>query len=336
MRIAKKEISDLAREKTILVAIVVQLFIAGFSTFLLFGLQGVTDPDHAGNQEMNVGYEGTGGFLHVLREHGINAFQGNYQSQFQRGDFQALIEESIVADQHVIDIVLAEGDPVSSLRLNQLKGALQDYEQTLRHERELRLNTTLVELPQKESVPYGFAYGTLLPLMCLVPVFLAGSMTGDTVQQEIQEKTLLLLRAAPMPLWHVWAGKLLVTVTLAPLQALLWIGLFAANGWPVDNLLLLIPFLLVLALLLSCLGALLGLFVQGEGQAQSAYALLVITLGALSTKLNPDPLNAIARIATNRMGSDVHVTVMIIAAAAGLALLGLIVALGSAGVKDRL
>ena len=318
LAIAGKELRDLAREKTLLVAVVVQLFVAGFSAFLLVGLQAVSDPGHGGAfPDMRVAYVGPGGFDEHLPGHGVAVrhMEGPQALQAWRdGDFDVVVEEQ-VADVRTITVLVADGDPVATLHVTRLKGLLQDYEQQLRQQEAGRLETQLLVLePGPAAKPIAFAYATLLPLLVLVPVFLAGSIAGDAFSQEVQQRTLLLLRSTPARVADIVGGKLIVAVLLAPLQVALWLALYAANGFAVQNTVLLLAFATALALLLAAVGLAIAVWVRNEGQTQAAYAFVAIGLGVASLALPRDPLNTIAWLATGAIDAATWATLAMVAA----------------------
>ncbi len=311
--VSRKEWRDLWREKTILVAVVVQLFVAGFSTFVLVGLQGLTEPDSVSDfPDVRAAYVGDGGFdRYMSRSPGLIASGTTLDlamERFNQGDIDIVVEEIYddPAAQRSITILFVDGDPLATLQVTRMKGLLEDYEKDLREDRGERLETPLVEARSAageitDAPPLRFAYATLLPLLVLVPVFLSGSITGDTFSQEVQGRTLTLLRAAPATTGAILGGKLLVAVSLAPMQVLLWLGLYALNGFRVQGVGWLLLFTVLLAIVLASVGLLIAALVRREGQTQAAYALAALTLGAGAMLLPRDPLNLIALLSTGTL-----------------------------------
>jgi len=233
---------------------------------------------------------------------------------WRNGEFDVVVEER-GTDVRTITVLVADGDPVTTLHVTRLKGLLQDYEQQLRQQEAGRLETQLLVLePGPAAKPIAFAYATLLPLLVLVPVFLAGSIAGDAFSQEVQQRTLLLLRSTPARVADIVGGKLLVAVLLAPLQVALWLALYAANGFVVHNAVLLLAFATALALLLAAVGLAIAVWVRNEGQTQAAYAFVAIGLGVASLALPRDPLNTIAWLATGAMDAATWATLAMVAA----------------------
>ena len=305
LAVAGKDLRDVLRERSILASLLVQLFVAGFSTFLSVGLSGLYDPSSIDTfPRVDAAYAGPGGFddylvgpgQRNLRLEHLNATEG--LARFEAGELALLVEETVAADgTRTVTLLMPEGTLQTTLLLTQAKGLLQDYEHDLRLANQGRLGQEVLRVEAPDSgraASYGFVYGTLLPLLVLTPVFLSGAIAGDAFVQEVQTRTLLLLRASPLSVPAVLAGKLLVPVLLAPAQVALWVGLLALNGIAVNGLLAILALATLMAILLAGLGVALASWVRKEGQVQASYALVVLLLGVASLLLPHDVLNLVA------------------------------------------
>lgn len=326
--VAGKEARDILRERTILVSLLVQLFVAGFSAFLSVGLTGLYDPSSVeAYPQTDVGYAGPGGFDAYLRGEPnlrlVPLDANTALARFRAGDLGAVVEEtwSDANGVRTLTILLPDGTIEGTLLLTQVKARLQDYEHDLRIERQTRLDQQILEAPQAKdgrAGSYAFTYGTLLPLLILTPIFLSGAIAGDSFVHEVQTRTLILLRASPLSGPALLAGKLLVPVLLAPAQVALWIGLLELNGIHVPGILLLLAVALVVALLMAGIGVALASLIRHEGQVQATYALVVLVLSVAALILPHDPLNVLALAATNAMTTSAWVTLGIWGLAASL------------------
>lgn len=327
LRIAQKELRDVLRERSIVVALLVQFFIAAFSAFIAVGLLALYDPGsvHA-EVRADVAYTGPGGFdaflaketrLRVSHTDAATALAG-----FNAGTFKAVVQEawSDANGTRTVTLLLPDGQLQTTLLVTQMKGLLQDYELQLRHERQARLDLHIqsIELPKavQQAVPYPFLFSTLLPLLLLTPVFLSGAIAADSLSAEMQSRTLTILRSAPASLRSILAGKLLVPLLLAPLQFLLWAGLLSLNGIRTQNLPLLCAVSLILTLILAGTGYALAARLRRDGPTQAAYALAAIAQAGLSLLLPRDPLNLVAVVATGRVDAASWTTVGILAVVA--------------------
>ncbi|MEA3202984.1 MAG: type transport system permease protein [Thermoplasmata archaeon] len=323
LAVAGKELRDILREKSIVVALLVQFFIAAFSAFLTVGLLGLYDPGSiASHPPADVAYTGPGGFDAILRgapnlHLAVNA--SDAVQAFGSGRFDAVVQETVMDGVHTITLLVPEGELKSTLLVTQFRDLLQAYERELRQAGQGSLQHRLLELPatvRQGVVPYPFVYATLLPLLFLTPVFLSGAVAGDAFSSEIQNRTLLLLRSAPLSVPRILLGKMLVPLLLAPAQFLLWAGLLALNGLPTGNLPLLVLLSLALTLLLCSLGFALAARLRREGPTQAAYALVALLLSVGSLFLPRDVLNLIARLGTGDVDGTALLTLGLLCAGA--------------------
>lgn len=322
LAVAGKDLRDILRERSILVSLAVQLFIAGFSTFLSVGLTGLYDPGAIeAFPRADVAYAGPGGFDAYLDDarnldvERMSADEG--RTRFLDGRVDAVVEEtwSDADATRTVTLLLPEGTIEGTLLLTQLKSMLQEYEHDLRVERSTRLVQPLVvapEPPEAAAGSFAFVYGSLLPLLVLTPVFLSGAIAGDSFVHEAQTKSLLILRSTPLSGAGIVAAKMLVPILLAPAQVALWIGLFALNGLPVANLAILLGLAAILALLLASFSLAIATWVRQEGQVQAAYALLVLLLAVASLLLPHDPMNLVALLATDSLSGSVWTSVALL------------------------
>lgn len=251
---------------------------------------------------------------------------------FHDGRVDAVIEElyTTPSGPRTISLLLPQGELRTTLLVTLLKDGLKSYERELREERspEIQTRVVVLDVPFEGSSYFSFSYALLVPLLLIVPVFLSGAIAADSVTQEIQTRTLDLLRASPAGSSGILLGKVIAPVALAPAQGLLWILLLGLNGIPIQN-----PFwILVLATSLSLLlvtGAVFfGLALRKPGDAQVAYSLLVLLLFGLTYLLPQPTLATFARLAVGSL-TQLELTSIL-----GTALAALI-ALGAAGAGAR-
>lgn len=327
--IAGKELRDVLRETSLVTAILVQAFLAGFSAILLTGLTALHDPNSiAAAPEADVAYIGEGGFDNYLATaDNINVVYLEPDAAvaaFEAGTLDAVIEER-AGDVLDITLLMPDGEVQSTLLLGQFKQLLLDYEEQLRIDRqdELAHNVVVMDRTIKPDAPFGFVYTTLIPLLVLTPVFLSGAIASDALSQESRTRTLLILRSTPASTLQLVAGKLLVPVLLVPAQVGLWLVLFLLNGFPTPPLLLM-AFAATLGILLTALGTSVAVWVRDEASTQAAYSVVILVLAFLSVALPQDPLNVVARLATGAATHQTWWTWFGLAGAALAALVGAI------------
>jgi ABC-type Na+ efflux pump permease subunit len=323
---------DILRERSIVLAIATQLFVALFSAFLTIGLVGLYDPESIqGFPESSVAYIGPGGFdtyLDDAQNLGVVALDDveDALEGFRGGRFLAVVEETYDAagGARTVSILLPEGEITTTLVVTQFKDLLRDYERDLRLERQDRLDQqVLYAETEADPNPYfGFVYTALLPLLVLTPVFLAGAITGDSMTQEIESRTLTLLRASPLSPAEFVLGKLLVPVLLVPAQVLLWIVLILWNGIPVHNIGPILLLATLMGAILSGVNAAVAVLVKREGVTQAAYTIIALFLSLVAFLLPQDPLNLLARMGVGSMDTASWTTLGAYAALAVATLAG--------------
>jgi len=351
--IMKKELRGLGHEKTILLAILLQLFVAMFSSFLMVGLTSMYDPaamSQYSGYRYGIGYAGN-------NESGLAAyFENSRDFTLHRMDLstavQALRERKLAAVVYVPDTAPDAEEPVvvtlytlqndlqSAIVEVRLKDAFTRYETDLRKVRSERLT----EEPLPMSIPgsrtgggtnfYEFVYGLLIPLLVFMPAFISAALVIDLITEEYQHDTLETLVSAPVAFTDIVWGKILACELLVPLQAALWLGLLMLNRIAIANVPLILLHVTLASAILTLLGALTALHYRERTAAQFIFstALVVVVLFILAVPSNP--LNLIARLA---IGSDAPENWLVLALVGALLVL-VIIATGKYAerVRDRI
>lgn len=326
--IARKDFRDIFRERTILLALVLQLFIAAFSSFLLVGLVSLYDPEQAESRvDSRVAYVGPGPFAQHLRRNSslevIVADGETAQRYFNEGRVDAILEEIFENEtaSRMVSMQLPEGELQTTLLVTLLKDQLKDYERQLRQQRSENIQTTVVYVtaPGNPNPFYGFAYALLVPLLLTVPTFISGAIAADAVTQEVDSRTLELLRSSPAGSRGIYSGKIIAPIVLAPLQGLLWMILFRINGIHIAHPIPMLVLLTAVTTLLVCAAVLFALALRKQGDAQIAYSLFVLVLLGVSQLLPQPLLAAFARLAVGSLTILEWSTVL---GAVGIAMIG--------------
>src|SRR5512146_2429031 len=156
--VVKKEISAVLRERTIIIAILIQLFIASFSSALLIGMLSLYDADSIGvykNINVRVGLV-TGASKDLsaseplpsyLSERGLKvlpfATLSEAKTAFYQGKLQALISAPAAQNNAVtLRLYLPQSETTSSLLLMILQDPLKRYENYVREQRGIEVRYT--------------------------------------------------------------------------------------------------------------------------------------------------------------------------------------------------
>jgi len=295
------------RERTILLALVLQLFIAAFSSFLLVGLVSLYNPDEAeARTDSRIAYVGPGPFGRYLDSNSSLRIsivdQQNAKILFDEGNVDAIVEEMYEdpGQVRVVNLLLPEGELQTTLVIKeQLKG----YERELRDAREGSLETQIIyiDAPGTPNPFYAFAYALLVPLLLTVPTFLSGAIAADAVTQEVDTRTIEILRSSPAGSRGIYAGKIIAPILLAPIQGLLWILLFRLNSIQIFHPIAMLVLLTAITTIVVCAAVLFALALRKQGDAQIAYSLFVLLLLGLAQLLPQPVLTAFARLAVGSL-----------------------------------
>jgi len=336
--IAKKEFRGLISERTILLAILLQLFIALFSSFLMVGLTSMYDPSSLSKYsrfKYNIAYAGNDSALYgYLEDSGDFRV---YRMDLSTG-VAALEQRKLSAVVYVPDTAPDSADPVKITMYtltNDLQSAIVDvklkdvylkYETELRAVRADRITAKPVPLAIPKDAGgadfYEFVYGLLIPLLVFMPAIIASALIIDLITEEYQHDTLETLISTPVTFTEMVWGKVLACEVLVPVQAGVWIALLMINGIAIQNAGLILVQVSVTSFILILLGALVALHYRERTAAQFIFstALVVVMLFALA--LPDNPLNLLTRLAVGTAGMEQWVVLGItVAIIIGLGLL---------------
>ncbi|MEZ5334433.1 MAG: ABC transporter permease subunit [Methanolobus sp.] len=268
--IAKKEFRDLIKEKTFILAIIIQLFIASFSTFLVIGLTSFYDPSMLSNVEMEgtsvavVGTETDELYL-ILDASNVNAYlyydyQAAYNDFYERKIDAIIVTPVGSADGTEllnVDIYLPKSEIKATIVSLQLKEPLEQYEQSVRDIRTQRLpGYSPVEFNiikrglRATSTYFEFIYVALLPLLVFTPAFISGGLIVDFITEEYERKTMDMLLVTPASMIEIVSGKAFLATLIVPLQSFAWMFLLSMNRVYIHNSLQILLIVTIIAFIL--------------------------------------------------------------------------------------
>lgn len=328
--IAKKEFRGLLNERTILLAVLLQLFIALFSSFLMVGLTSMYDPSSLSkysHYRYSVAYTGNESEL-------LTYLRASPDFRVYTMDLStavaALEQRKLAAVIYVPDTRPDAPDPVKITLYtvqNDLQSAIVDvklkdiflkYEQTLRQIRQGRLD--IQPLPLQIPAPagggdfYEFVYGLLIPLLVFMPAIISSALVIDLITEEYQHETLETLVSTPITFPEMVWGKVLACGVLVPIQAGTWLVLLMVNGIAIQNAGLILLQVTVASLILIMIGTLVALHYRERTAAQFIFStgLVVVILLALAVPSNP--LNLLTRLAVGAAGPEQWLVLCVVVA----------------------
>ncbi len=333
--IAKREIDSLSREKTIVLAICIQLFIAAFSSFLVVGLTSLYDPDSVedgGDIEVAISGEVEESLIRAANEVESVSVERVGENEaaldmFERGEADAVIAMNARGEDRQAQLQVEAIVPAEDLRTTvivvSVRELLTELERLERIERVDQLEHTPVKVPEDvgSSSYFGFTYTILLPLLLFLPAFISGSIVVDSVTEEIERETLELLRVSPVSLVDIVDGKAAGMIAIAPVQAGVWMLLLRVNGTAIANVGWLLLLVTAITTLTVAAGIVLGLLFAQRQQAQLLYSLSAVVLFGTTLALPEHPASTVALLAAD------SATTVTFGHVAGFALLAVVLSL---------
>jgi ABC-2 type transport system permease protein len=312
--IARRELGSLSREKTIVLAILIQLVIAGFSSFLVVGLTSLYDPGAASeNVEVAVTGEEADALIAAAAEiEGLEALRYEDRTAASAAFRRNRVSAVVRAESRDGRIAVSADVPQSSLRKTlvvvQLRAVLEELERDERADRDAHLEFDPLPLPPSiDASPYfGFSYTVLLPLLVFLPVFISGAVVVDSLTEEIERGTLELLRVAPVSVVGIVDGKAGLLAALAPLQVLAWVALLEFNDIAIANVALLAVLASALAVVAVAFAAALAVAIPVRQRAQLTYSLGALAAFAAAAALPEHPATTVARLAIGSATTGTH------------------------------
>ena len=318
--ITKKELRAINAEKTIILAILLQLFIAMFSSFLIVGLAAMYDPDALSDysrQQYPVAYTGSPSPLedHLRESRDFVVYEMDLATAvtaLEERKLSAVIwvpDTAPDADEPVkITLYTIKNDIQSSVVNSKLRDVFVTYENSLRDIRGDRLSSDPIVVNLPPDVPgtnfYEFVYGLLIPLLIFMPAIISAALIIDMITEEFQHDTVETLISTPIAFSEMIWGKVAACFAIVPVQAALWIGLMTLNGIYVAGIVPILLHVSVASLLMIILSTFVALHYRERTSAQFIFStvLVVVLIGVLSLPANP--ANLIVLLSIGAAGSD--------------------------------
>lgn len=328
-----RELRALARERTVLIAFSIQLFIVSFSSGLLMGLIAIYDPNAERlSQQIKprvavVGVEqiASGDLLvDILRDYHARvttmATPEAAQRAFEAGEIDAALlvpenGDAVLASGELLALalVLPDSETQETVLRMVLRKPLVDYENILRQQNGIELRYR--DVGGKPSTSFEFRYGALVPLLMFFPAFVTGGIVVDTVAEEMVNRTLETLWSTPLSLNAILGAKMTAALLVSLGQSLLWMGLLTLNGINILNAGVVLLLSALGAVMIAVVAALLSLMFGDRERSQFVYALFILIVTGLSYFADLSPVALISRFAIGDPSvSFVHVAAYVVLA----------------------
>ncbi|MBI4670373.1 MAG: ABC transporter permease [Chloroflexi bacterium] len=306
LALVKKELRMVARERTIIIALLIQLVLAAFSSALLLGLLSFYDPDSisvTARVRLRVGVLGdpASPLVNLMRQRNMRVTgfftPDQAQAAYERGRVDALVYIPPDTGAPVeMKIFLPRSETLSSLFLILLRAPLKDYENELRHARGVEMAYTQVR--GQPSTAFEFLYAVIVPVLLFFPAFVAGSMVVDSLTEEMENQTLETLCAAPLSLHAIFSAKIFAAGLLAVMQIAAWMILLRLNGIELSNPVWVFGLAVLVAAVNAVLSGVLAAALRERDRSQFAYSLVILAVVGLSTVLDASPMKLMMQLAS--------------------------------------
>jgi ABC-2 type transport system permease protein len=305
LAVVKKELGSVLRDRTILIAILLQLFVASFSSALLLGMLSLYDPDTIlkySASRTSIGVVGVAGspLDTFLTERRLTVIPfgtlTQAESAFYEGKIGAIVDTPRDANGFTeIKLYLPDSDTRSSLIRMVIQEPLKQYENYLRSQKGVEMHYT--DLQGKPSTSFEFVYSVLLPMLMFFPAFVAGSLSIDSLTEEFENNTMQTLLSAPLTVNGMVSAKISSVLILSILQCGAWLVLLKLNGIAIQNTGWIFLLALIVSGITSTSAALGAVLLKDRERSQFIYALMLLAAVAISNLLNLSPIITLSRLA---------------------------------------
>ena len=305
LAVVKKELGSVLRDRTILIAILIQLFIASFSSGLLLGMFSLYDADTVlrfSGSRIRIGVVDVpdnplGSFL---ADRGLRVIPfgtlTEAESAFYEGKISAIVDPPRDANGITeIKLYLPDSDTMSSLIRTVIQEPLKQYENYLRAQKGVEMHYT--DLQGEPSTSFEFIYSVLLPMLMFFPAFVAGSLSIDSITEEVENNTVQTLLSAPLTVNGMVSAKISSVLILSILQCGAWLVLLKLNGIAIQNTGWILLLALIVSGITSTSAALGAVLLKDRERSQFIYALMLLAALAISNLLNLSPIITLSRLA---------------------------------------
>ncbi|HLO17848.1 MAG TPA: ABC transporter permease, partial [Anaerolineales bacterium] len=298
LAVVKKELGSVLRDRTILIAILLQLFIASFSSGLLLGMLSLYDADtiiRDSGSWIKIGVvEAADTPLDtILTQRGLTVIPfgtlTQAESAFYEGKVSAIVDTPRDANGITeVKLYLPDSDTVSSLIRMVVQEPLKQYENYVRAQKGVEVHYT--DLQGEPSTSFEFVYSVLLPMLMFFPAFVAGSLSIDSLTEEFENNTMQTLLSAPLTVNGMVSAKIASVLILSSLQCGAWLVLLKLNGVAIQNTGWIFLLALIVSGITSTSAALGAVLLKDRERSQFIYALVLLGAAAISNLLNLSPI----------------------------------------------
>ena len=283
----------------------IQLFVASFSSGLLLSMLSLYDPDtilRFAGSSIRIGMVDAADHpLNIfLMDRGLTVIPfGTLQeaeAAFYEGKINAIVDTLQAANGITeIKLYLSDSAARSSLIRTAIQEPLKQYENYLRSQRGIAIH--YANLQGEPSTSFELVYSVLLPLLMYFPAFVGGSLSIDSLTEEVENNTIQKLVSAPLTINGLVSAKISSVLILSFWQCSAWLVRLKLIGIAIQN----IGWIFLLALIVSGItatsAALCAILLKDRERSQFIYAHMLLAGMAMSNLLKLSPIVTLSRLA---------------------------------------
>jgi ABC-2 type transport system permease protein len=330
LAVVKKEIVSILRERTIIIAILIQLFVASFSSALLVGMLSLYDTDtisQSGGGNVNIGLVNTGRdsgnaakLTELLKAQGTKvavfpSFEAA-RAEFNNNKIDAILVVPDVQKNLTVNLYLPQSETYASFIRVVIQKPLEEFENAIRLEQGVDIRYTAMK--GKPSTSFEFIYSVILPILMFFPAFVAGGMVIDSLSEEVENNTLPTLLSAPISINNIVFAKVSAAVLTAAIQCVLWLGLLRLNRIYIQNQVWILILAILMAGIVAVLAGIVGVYFRDRERSQFVFSLLLIAAASASFMVDLSPMKILPRLAVGDYYTNGWLVVIFALALAGL------------------
>lgn len=309
LKIALKDLKAMFKERTFVSIVLLLVFVASFSSVITFGILALYNPDYIGfavEKNVNVAIVGNAPILERI----VKAKKYDSLKDALNDFYDGKVDVIIVLDENLTSNYVKVYLPKEEIKA--IQASLFIKEKLVEYERELKrlngipnfhlafyLNNKQIEIPNGVSVAFKFIYVVLIPLLMFTTAICCGGLVIDSISEEIETKTIELLKTTPTSLSEIFGGKILASIILSLILTPTWIVLLALNGIEIYNMFLVILLSLSFSLILTSIAYFVVMLTKDRERSQLAFSIVLVLLMPLLFTNPYTPTSLIGRIAAN-------------------------------------
>ncbi|WP_456369244.1 ABC transporter permease [Geoglobus sp.] len=238
--IIKKDLRMIVKERTIMSAMAILVFIASFSSIITFGLLVLYRPDFVALSSVEIGIAGNCPVLKTVADGRNYRTLDEALQDFYSGKIHAVIylPEENHSETNFVTVFLPKDEISGIVASAKVKEVLKEYQKKMREIRGLPgddgfsfvdANFREVQLKEGSSITFRFIHAVLVPLLVITTAIIAGGLVVDLISEEHETRTLEVILSTPMSFREFVSAKIMSGLIVSAFLTIAWIILLLIN-----------------------------------------------------------------------------------------------------------